>query len=84
MNVGTVAPSTDIYMRYDHRGPSGPRGYPGSPGIPGPPGPKGDIGRNGIPGITGAVGPPGNVFMIPVIQLIFFYEGCTNNSSFIS
>lgn len=48
----------------------GPRGYPGPPGPQGPRGPKGEPGKPGFEGSQGFPGPPGNVFVIPVSNLL--------------
>lgn len=48
--------------------PPGSRGEKGQPGTKGDSGVKGEAGRDGIPGRDGISGPPGNVFMLQMLE----------------
>lgn len=48
--------------------PPGPRGEKGNIGVKGDNGLKGEAGRDGIPGRDGISGPPGNVFMLQMLE----------------
>lgn len=74
----TESTQIDFYpARESGSGSEGSRGHQGFTGSRGETGPKGEPGRDGLPGHSGPQGPPGNVFMLPVEDLIILHYNIT-------